>query len=80
MVEQIAKIVKQYDERLRRVPFVPRFSFRRRMPREDGAPNRLFLMYLFSYTAVAMNFLKDVGLLQSKVQCNICHRHMTWSA
>jgi len=27
-----------------------------------------------------MQFLKDVGLLRNKVQCNTCDSDMTWSA
>ena len=38
-----------------------------------------FLMYLFSDQAIAIDFLKDVVLLRSKMLCNICHRDMTWS-
>jgi hypothetical protein len=49
------------------------------MLREDGGPNRMFLTFLFSEQAMAMEFLKDVGLLRSKVQCNNCGRDMKWS-
>jgi len=46
---------------------------------EDGGPNRDFLTYVFCNHGYAMRFLKDVGLLRSKVQCNTCRRDMTWS-
>ena len=42
-------------------------------------PNRDFLTYLFCDDGFALQFLKDVGLLRSKVQCNTCGRDMTWS-
>jgi len=41
------------------------------MLREDDAPNKMFLTFLFSDQAIAITFLKDVGLLRCKVQCNI---------
>jgi hypothetical protein len=53
---------------------VPRFSYGRALLRDDGAPNRLFITYLFSDQAMAIRFLQDVGLLRSQVQCNICGR------
>ena len=33
--------------------------------------------FLFSDRAVGLQFLKDVGLIRSKVQCNSCGRDMT---
>ena len=71
MVEQIAEIVKLYEERLRGLPFVPRFSFGRRVLREDGASNRLFLTYLFSDGAIAMIFLKDCFEVRCSVTCDV---------
>jgi len=59
---------------------MPRFSYGRRMLQHDGGPNRYFLMYLFSEQSIAIEFLRDVGLLQNKMQCNTCGRDMAWSA
>ena len=42
--------------------------------------NRYFLMYLFCEQSMAIQFLQDIGLLRSKMQCNTCGRDMTWSA
>ena len=42
MVEQLVKVTSEYEERLRMYKYVPRFSFGRRMLRDDGAPNRFF--------------------------------------
>ena len=56
---------------------MPRSSYGRSMLREDGGPNRDFLKYLFCDQGFAMQFLKDVGLLRSKVECNTCGRDMT---
>ena len=80
MDENIKKVVAEYEECLRRMQFVPKFSYGCWMLCADGAPNRIFLTYLFSDQALAIQFLKDVGLIQSKVQCNTCDQDTTWSA
>jgi len=64
MVERLLQVVTEYEERLRRNDYVLRFSYGRRMLRDDGGPNRYFLMYLFSEQSMAIEFLKDVGLLR----------------
>jgi len=43
MVEHLVKVTSEYEERLRRCEYVPRFSFGRPMLRDDGAPNQFFL-------------------------------------
>jgi hypothetical protein len=68
MVEKLREVVSEYEKRLQEMPFPPRSSYGRRMLREDGDPNRDFVTYLFCDHGFAMQFLKDVGLLQSKVQ------------
>jgi hypothetical protein len=50
------------------------------MQRDDGGPRRFFLMYLLCEQSLAISFLKHIGLLRSKMQCNTCGRNMTWSA
>ena len=80
MVGKLEEIVDEYEKRLQEMSFVPRVSYGRRMLREDGGPNRNFLTHLFCDDGFAMQFLKDVGLLRSKVQCNTCGRDKTWSA
>jgi len=77
MMAKLLQIVDDYDRRLQEMPFVPRASYGRRMIREDGGLNRDFLTYLFCGDGFAMQFLKDVGLLRSKVQCKTCGRDMT---
>jgi hypothetical protein len=47
MVEQLLKVTSEYEERLRRCEYVPRFSFGRQMLRVDGAPNRFLLVHPF---------------------------------
>jgi hypothetical protein len=80
MVDLLVKVFEEYEERLRRCDYVPRFSYGRWMMRDDGGSNRYFQMYLFCEQSMAIQFLKDIGLLRSKMQCNTCGRDMTWSA
>jgi len=80
MVQQMQELVAQYEERLREMQLIPRLSYGRRLLRRDGAPNRTFLTSLFIRHELAIEFLKDVGLIPSRVPCNICERDMTWTA
>jgi len=34
---------------------------------DDGAPNRSFFFYMFCDQAMAIQFLKEIGLLRSRV-------------
>jgi hypothetical protein len=38
-----------------------------------------FIFYLFLDHLVAIEFLKDMGLLRRTMQCKSCHRDMTWT-
>jgi len=80
MVAHLLQLVTEYEECRRKKQYVPRFLYGRRMLRDDGGPNRFFLMYLFSVQAMAVEFINDIGLLRNKVQCNTCGRDVTWSA
>jgi hypothetical protein len=40
-------------------------------------PSRLFLTYLFNDHSVAIEFLKEIGLLRKTMQCNYCGRDIT---
>ena len=79
MVAHILEVVTQDEERMRRMQNVPRFSYGRRMVRADGGPNRLFFFNLFSDHAMAIEFLKEIGLLRRTMKCDSCSRDMTWS-
>jgi hypothetical protein len=63
MVEQLLKVTSEYEERLRRCEYVPRFSFGRRMLRHDGAPNRFILVYLFCEESIANQFLRTILII-----------------
>ena len=80
MVQRITHTIKDYQVRLREMPYVPRTSFRRDSLGYCGDAKKLFLTFLFSDHAVGLQFLKDVGLIRSKVQCNSCGHDMTWHA
>jgi len=77
MVGKLEEIVEEYEKSLQEMPFVPRASYGSRILREDVGPNRDFLMYLFCDFGFAVQFLKDLGLLRNKVQCNTYGRDMT---
>jgi hypothetical protein len=46
----------------------------------NGGVNMVFLTFLISDKDLGIQFLKDVGLIRSKVTCNTCGRDMTWCA
>jgi len=63
MVENTVRITSEYESRLAKSGYVSRFSYRRRMLRDDGDPNRYFLSFLFCEEATAIQILNDIGLL-----------------
>jgi hypothetical protein len=63
------EIIAEYEDRLRKMQLVPSISYGRRLLRKDSAPNRMFLTYLFGHQELAIQFLKYVGLIPSKVHC-----------
>jgi hypothetical protein len=58
---------------------VPLFSQEQRMLRSDGALNRAFFFTLFKDHAMAIEFVKDIGLIRRTMHCNSCKQDMTWS-
>ena len=77
MVQRITNIIKEYQDRVRELPYVPITFFRRDSLGYPCDANKLFLMFLFSDRNIDIQFLKDIGLTRSKVQCNSCGRDMT---
>jgi len=61
-VHNITSVFNEYEERVRRLQTVPRFSHGRRMLRSDGAPKRTFFYSVFNDHAVAIELLQDIGL------------------
>jgi hypothetical protein len=80
MVDEIKSVISTFQRRLMEMLCVPKTSYRRAWLGDDGEANKVFLTFLFSDTDLGIQFLKDVGLLRSKVPCNTCGRDMTWCA
>jgi len=59
---------------------VPKRSYRHTVLGISGCVNMVFLTFLFSDNDLGTQFLKDVGLIRSKVPCNTCSCDMTWCA
>jgi hypothetical protein len=72
MVEDI-KVVGPYEQRLRVMQNVPKFSYGHGLLYADGAPNRIFLTCLFSDMALAIRFMKDVRLIRDKLEVPVLH-------
>jgi hypothetical protein len=79
-VQRIKEIVAELEERLRKMPSVPTFSYGSGQVRKGGAPNRNILKQLFGHKDLAIQYLTDVGLVRSNVRCNVCEGDMTWCA
>ena len=80
MADEIKSVISTYQRRLMEVPYVPKTSYGRASLGDDGEANKLFLMFLSSDMDIGIQFLKEVGLLRSKMPCNTCGRDLTWCA
>ena len=76
-MEHIKSVISTYQRRLVEMPYVPT-SYRRASLGGDGDANKLFLTYLHNDKDLGIQFLKDVGLLHSRVTCNTCGCVMIW--
>jgi hypothetical protein len=72
MVEAMKNVISTYQRRLMEMQYVAATSYGRNALGDDGVANKLFLTYLFGSKEVGIQFLKDVGLIRSKVTCNTC--------
>jgi hypothetical protein len=79
MVQSITDVIKEYQAKVCQLPFLPRASFHRDSMGYCGDV-KFFLTFLFCDHPTGVNFLKDVGIIRSEVQCNLCGRNMTWCA
>ena len=82
MVHHRSNIIKEYQDKLREMPYVPKTSYQRDSLGYCGDANKTFLTFLFSNRDIGIQFLKDAGLTRSKVQCDSCgrdRRHVTSS-
>jgi hypothetical protein len=74
MVEHIQQIISEYQQRIVEMPYVPKRSYGHAALGINGGVNMVFLTFLFSDKDLSIQFLKDVGVIRSKVPCNTCGR------
>jgi len=80
MVQAIQAVIAICKERLMAMATAPDTSYGRAAFGVDGAVNRRFLWHLFLDFSIAIQFLKDTGLIRSQMTCETCGLDMTWSA
>jgi hypothetical protein len=80
MVEKIQGIISEYQRRLMEMPYVPKRSYGHSAVGINGSVNIVFLTFLFCDKELGVQFLKDVGLIATKVSCNTCGCDMAWCA
>ena len=66
ILQRMQEIVAKYEDHLRQMQSVLRLSYGRRLVCTD-ALNRMFITYLFCHHELAIQFLKDGGLIRCKV-------------
>jgi hypothetical protein len=54
MVHRITSVIKEYQDRLREMPYVPKTSFERESLGFCGEANKLFLTFLLSNQAIGL--------------------------
>jgi hypothetical protein len=77
MVEHITIFIKEYQAKLSQLPFLPKTSYQRNSLGFSGDVIIIFLKFLFCDNRIGVQFLKDAGLIRSKVVVNCCGRDMT---
>ena len=70
MVHHISEVIKEYQDKLREMPYDPKTSYQRDSLGYCDDANKTFLTFQSSNSAIGIQFLKDSGLIRSKVQCN----------
>jgi transposase-like protein len=78
MVDKITKVLQEYQEKVSVMPFIPKCSFQRDLLGASGDMNKIFLTFLFCDYAMGLQFLKDVGIIRSNVQCNSGGHTLSW--
>jgi hypothetical protein len=77
MLQHITNVIKEYQAKFSQFPFLLKKYFKRYSLRCSDDPNKTFLTFLFCDNRIGVQFLKDAGLIRSKVECNCCGRDMT---
>jgi len=61
MVQRITHVIKEYQARLRKMPYAPKTPYRRDSLGYCNDANELFLALLFSAHTIRIRFIMDVG-------------------
>jgi hypothetical protein len=68
-MENVQKIIRDYEERVRNTAAVPQFSHGRGLLGSDGSPSVLFIGFLFSDHSMGIEFLKISAYFGER--CNV---------
>ena len=71
------KKIIEYQRRIVKMSYVPKRSYGHSVVGTNCSVNMVFLTFMFSDKDLGIQFLKDVGLIRSKVRCNTCCHDMT---
>jgi len=69
MVQQITHIIKEYQARLREMPYIPKTPYRRDSLGYCDDANELFLAFLFSAHAIRIRFIRTSD--EFAVKCSV---------
>jgi hypothetical protein len=72
MMQHITNVIKEYEAKFSQLPFLLKTSFQRDSLGYSNDPCKLSLTFLFCDNRIGVLFLKDAGLIRSKVECNCC--------
>lgn len=68
MVHHITSVFKEYQDKLREIPYVPKISFELDSFVYCSDAKKTFLAFLFSDQATGIQFLEDVGITLSSIR------------
>ena len=74
----VSSVIQTYELRLNYKPYVCWTTFGGATLGANVLPNKLFLSFLFSDPDVAVQFVKDVGLIRRSMMCCKCGSQMYW--
>jgi hypothetical protein len=77
MARSFSTLVKDYQDEMKNLSFVPKGSFGRSVVGPDGFPTTLFFGFLFSDQEKGITFLKECGLLKREMLCPTCGSNMS---
>ena len=74
---RVTSIIIVYRQRIYK-PYVPSTTYVWATPGANGAPNKLFIAFLFSDDVVGVQLFKDVGLIPNSMACCKCGPQLSW--